>query len=143
MSPREPAPHGLFPVLDHELHVGGVPLSELVRRVGRTPFYADDRDLLARRVRDLRAVFPERVRLHYAIKANPMPALVAFMARLVDGLDVASGGELARALDSGIDPKHVSFAGPGKTAAELEQAAAARILVNVESPREVRELARI
>ena len=143
MSPREPAPHGLFPVLDHELHVGGVPLSELARRVGRTPFYAYDRDLLARRVRDLRAVFPERVRLHYAIKANPMPALVAFMARLVDGLDVASGGELARALDSGIDPKHVSFAGPGKTAAELEQAAAARILVNVESPREVRELARV
>jgi len=143
MSPREPVPHGLFPVLDHELHVGGIPLTELVRRVGRTPFYAYDRDLLAKRVRELRSVLPDRVKLHYAIKANPMPVLVDYMARLVDGLDVASGRELSGALDTGIDPKHVSFAGPGKSLAELEQAAASHILVNVESPREVRELAAI
>jgi diaminopimelate decarboxylase len=143
VSPREAVPHGLFPVLDHELHVGGVPLSQLAQRIGRTPFYAYDRDLVARRVRELRAALPERVKLHYAIKANPMPALVGYMARLVDGLDVASAGELAVALDSGIDPKHVSFAGPGKSVHELEQAVAAGILLNVESPREVRELARI
>jgi diaminopimelate decarboxylase len=134
---------GFFPVLDHELHVGGMPLTELARRVGRTPFYAYDRDLLAKRVRELRRVLPERVKLHYAIKANPMPALVGYMARLVDGLDVASAGELAVALDTGIDPRHVSFAGPGKSVRELEQATAAGILLNVESPREVRELAGI
>jgi hypothetical protein len=93
MSPREPVPHGLFPVLDHELHVGGMPLSQLAARAGRTPFYAYDRDLLARRVRELRSVLPERVKLHYAIKANPMPALVGYMARLVDGLD---GGNSSR-----------------------------------------------
>lgn len=143
MSPREQVPTGLFPVLDHELHVGGIPLSELARRVGRTPFYAYDRDVLARRVQDVRRVLAERVRLHYAIKANPMPALVAYMARLVDGLDVASARELSVALDAGAEPKHVSFAGPGKSVAELEQAAAARILINVESAREVRELASI
>jgi diaminopimelate decarboxylase len=94
-------------------------------------------------VKHLRAYLPPQIVLHYAMKANPMPALVAFMARLVDGLDVASGGELAVALDAGIDPKHVSFAGPGKSVAELEQAAAAGILLNVESAREVRELARV
>jgi len=143
VSPRESVPHGLFPVLDHQLHVGGIPLTELARRVGRTPFYAYDRDLLAKRVRELRSVLPDRVKLHYAIKANPMPALVAYMARLVDGLDVASGRELTVALDTGIDPKHVSFAGPGKSLAELEQAAASQILVNIESAREVRELAAI
>jgi diaminopimelate decarboxylase len=130
-------------VLDHELHVGGVPLSQLALRAGRTPFYAYDRDLLARRVRELREVLPARVKLHYAIKANPMPALVAYMARLVDGLDVASGRELTIALDSGMDPKQVSFAGPGKSRAELEQAAVSHILVNVESSREVRELGAI
>src|SRR5512134_3520167 len=140
MSPRDPPPHGLFPVLDHELHVGGVPLTQLALRIGRTPFYAYDRDLVAKRVRALRAILPERVKLHYAIKANPMPALVDYMARVADGLDVASGGELTIALDSGIDPRHVSFAGPGKSRAELQQAAAARILLNVESAREVREL---
>jgi diaminopimelate decarboxylase len=143
MSAREPIPHGLFPVLDHELRVGGLPLTELARRVGRTPFYAVDRDLVAKRVRELRDILPDRVKLHYAIKANPLPALVDYMARIVDGLDVASGGELAVALDAGIDPKHVSFAGPGKSVAELEQAAAAGILLNVESAREVRELARV
>jgi diaminopimelate decarboxylase len=143
MSPRDRLPQGLFPVLDHELYVGGIALSELARRVGRTPFYAYDRDLLARRAQDLRDALPERVRVHYAIKANPMPALVAYMARLVDGLDVASAGEMAIALDAGADPKHVSFAGPGKSTAELAQAMAAQILINVESEREVRELAAI
>jgi diaminopimelate decarboxylase len=143
VSPRESIPHGLFPVLDNEIYIGGVAVSALAARVGRTPFYAYDRDLLARRVRDLRAALPGAVKLHYAIKANPMPALVQYMARLVDGLDVASGGELTVALDTGIDPKHVSFAGPGKSVAELEQATASNILINVESAREVRELARI
>ena len=54
------------------------------------------------RVALLRATLPaRRSSLHYAMKANPMPALVAHMARLVDGLDVASGGELEVALDAG------------------------------------------
>ena len=143
MSPRDPIPQLLFPVLDGELHVGGSPLTEVAMRVGRTPFYAYDRDLLAKRVRAMRDILPAGVKLHYAIKANPMPALVQYMARLVDGLDVASGQELNVALDSGADPKEVSFAGPGKSVIELEQATAARILINLESAREVRELARI
>ena len=42
----------------------------------------------------LRAALPEAVKLHYAMKANPMPALVGLMAGLVDGIDVASAGEL-------------------------------------------------
>jgi diaminopimelate decarboxylase len=66
-----------------------------------------------------------------------MPALVGFMAGLVDGIDVASAGELKVALDAGADPAEVSFAGPGKREAELRQAVAAGVLVNVESMREV------
>ena len=60
------------------------------------------------------------------------------MAKHVDGLDVASGKELRVALDSGMDPKEISFAGPGKTETELAQAVSAGILLNVESEREVR-----
>ncbi len=97
------------------------------------PFYAYDRDAIARRVAELRAALPPAIELHYAMKANPMPALVGHMARLVDGIDVASAGELQVALDAGADPRHVSFAGPGKRDAELRQAVAAGILVNVES----------
>lgn len=125
-----------------ELCVGGVPLSRLAERVGQTPFYAYDRRLLAERVASVRAALPAGVGLHYAVKANPMPALVGFMRMLVDGLDVASAGEMAVALDAGADPLHVSFAGPGKREAEITQAVAAGVLINLESPREVELLAR-
>lgn len=136
------APH-TFAVKGDELMVGGVALSDLAARVGRTPFYAYDRSAIARRVGEVRAILPAGVKLHYAIKANPMPALVEFVARQVDGLDVASAGELRVALDAGADRREISFAGPGKSAAELRQAVAAGILLNVESRREVHELARI
>jgi diaminopimelate decarboxylase len=140
MSAPKHAPQTNFKVVDHELVVGGLKISELARRVGRTPFFAYDRSVMRAGVERLRAVLPPEISLHYAIKANPMPALVAFMAQLVDGLDVASGLELRVALDSGMRPKDISFAGPGKTAVELEQAVAAGILLNVESMREVRLL---
>jgi diaminopimelate decarboxylase len=89
----------------------------------------------------LRQALPPRVKLHYAMKANPMPAVVALLAGLVDGVDVASAGELKVALDAGADPAEISMAGPGKRAAELRQAVASRILVNVESARELPLLA--
>jgi diaminopimelate decarboxylase len=129
-----------FPVRDGEMLVGGVPLSLLAARVGQTPFYAYDRALLRERVAALREKLPPSVKLHYAMKANPMPALVCFMAALVDGIDVASAGELRVALDAGAEPREISFAGPGKREAELRQAVASRVLVNVESIREVHVL---
>jgi len=135
------APMRQFAVSDGELVVGGMPLSQLAARVGQTPFYAYDRHLLTRRVDELRAALPPTVKLHYAMKANPMPALVCHLARLVDGIDVASAGELRVALDAGANPREVSFAGPGKQRSELQQAIAAGILINIESFREVAELA--
>jgi diaminopimelate decarboxylase len=132
-----------FPVSNGELAVGGMPLRQLVARVGRTPFYAYDRSLLTRRIEELRSALPTRLKLHYAIKANPMPALVAHMATKVDGVDVASGGELKIALDAGVAPHDISYAGPGKSESELRQAVASGILVIVESFREVTLLAAI
>lgn len=132
-----------FAVSNGELLVGGTPLCRLAARLGQTPFYAYDRQLLNRRVGELRAALPASLKLHYAMKANPMPALVCHMAGLVDGIDVASGGELKVALDAGADAREVSFAGPGKQRAELRQAVAAGILINIESFREVTELATI
>ena len=135
------APQTVFAIADGELQIAGQPLSRLAARVGRTPFYAYDRGAIARRVAELRAALPPAIELHYAMKANPMPALVGHLARLVDGIDVASAGELQVALDAGADPQHVSFAGPGKRDTELRQAVAAGILVNVESFREIAPLA--
>ena len=140
VTPRH-APMDQFAVAEGELQVGGMPLSRLAARVGQTPFYAVDRGLLRARVAELRAVLPAGVKLHYAMKANPLPAVVACMSGLVDGIDVASAGELKVALDAGADPAEVSFAGPGKRDVELAQSVAAGVLVNVESLREVPVLA--
>lgn len=137
------APMNQFPVADGELLIGGERLSTLAARVGQTPFYAYDRFNLRARVAALRDVLPREVKLHYAMKANPMPAVVGFMAGLVDGIDVASAGELKVALDAGADPQEISFAGPGKRDAELRQAVASRVLINLESFREVTALAAI
>lgn len=130
-----------FGVIGADLCVSGQPLSRLAERIGSTPFYAYDRHLLRSRVAELRAALPPTVKLHYAMKANPMPAVVGLMAGLVDGIDVASAGELKVALDAGADAAEISFAGPGKRDAELRQAVAAGVLVNVESARELPVLA--
>lgn len=142
-TPLRHASMDQFGVNDDCLVVNGVPLPRLAARVGQTPFYAYDRSLLDARVTELRAVLPRMISLHYAMKANPMPALVAHMVGHVDGIDVASGRELKVALDAGANPHEVSFAGPGKSEIELEQAVAAGILINVESKREVVLLAYI
>ena len=139
----EHAPMQIFPVRDGQLVIGGMPLNTLAERVGQTPFYAYDRNAMRQRVALLRSSLPASIKLHYAMKANPMPAVVGWMAGLVDGIDVASAGELKVALDAGAEPAEISFAGPGKRELELRQAVAAGVLINVESLREVRLLAGI
>lgn len=125
------------------LEVGGQSLTRLADRIGQTPFFAYDRRLLDERVALLRRNLPAQVKLHYAIKANPMPALVQHLKPQVDGFDVASAGEMMIALDSGMPASDIAFAGPGKTDAELLRALAGGILVEVESEGEVQRLARL
>ena len=126
-----------------ELCIGGQPLSRLAHRAGGTPFYAYDRHAVTAAVERLRAIIPEELHLHYAVKANPMPALVQLVSGRVDGLDVASLAELRLALDAGMAPAGISFAGPGKGNHELRAAAAAGVLVSLESEGEMERLARL
>lgn len=132
-----------FRIADNCLEIGGVALPRLARRVGSTPFFAYDRALITARVAELRARLPRSVALSYAIKANPMPAVVQHLAGLVDGFDVASAREMRTVLDTGVAPSRVSFAGPGKTPAELAQAIAAGVLLHVESETEMETAAAI
>lgn len=129
-----------FPVIDACLAPGGVPLPLAAQIAGQTPFFVYDRSLMSRRVAALRAALPDRLSLHYAVKANPMPAVAGHMARLVDGLDIASDGELRLALATGIAPADISFAGPGKSDAELAAAVAAGVRICVESPGELHRI---
>ena len=136
-------PLSAFPVVNNCLQIGGQPLTRLAQRVGRTPFFAYDRALLTARVKHLRENLPGEIHLHYAMKANPMPAVVQHMAALVDGLDVASLGEMQVALDTPTSAENISFAGPAKTEGELASAIAAGIVINLESEREMESAARI
>lgn len=132
-----------FPVVDNCLHFAGMPLTRLAEQIGRTPFYAYDSQAITERVARLRAALPADIHLHYAIKANPMPAVVRHLAELVDGFDVASAGELRLALDTPMPPERISFAGPGKSDRELREAATAGIVVNLESEHEMERLAQV
>ncbi len=141
LSPPVHAAMDQFAVRDGELLVGGLTVSALAAQVGQTPFYAYDGGLIRARVAALRSALPPGLQLHYAMKANPLPAVVRLFAGLVDGIDVASAGELQVALAAGALPAGISFAGPGKRDAELQAAVLAGALVNVESPRELPVLA--
>jgi len=137
------APMDQFPVRDGELLIGDIPVSQLTKQVGQTPFYAYDRQLITERIELLRKHLPADIRLHYAIKANPMPEVVQHLANMVDGFDLASAGEMRVALQTPMPVDKISFAGPGKTDAELREAIQAGVIVNLESEGEMRRMAKM
>jgi len=130
MKPMGPLPPE-FAGQRGDLRIAGRSAHEWVERAGDTPLFVYDSAIVAARVARFREAFAG-VDLHYAIKANPLPALLARIAPMVDGLDVASAGELSIAL--GEKPASaISFAGPGKRDNELHAAIAAGATLNVES----------
>ena len=131
-----------FQTRDGGMLLGGLSIERLARRVGSTPFFAYDRAALSERVALLRAELPHDLELSYAVKANPMPAVVQHLSGLVDSLDVASGAEMKLALDTPIGAGAISFAGPGKSEAELSQAVAAGVIIELESVREADRVVR-
>lgn len=130
MKPMGAIPPGFGAGADGQLMIGGQNCTALVAQAGDTPLFVLDMELVRDKVARLKAAMPPALRIHYAIKANPMPELVNAMAGLVDGLDVASAGEMAIACAA---HGHVSFAGPGKRDRELEAAIAAGVTLNLES----------
>ena len=135
MKPLGPIPAG-FDTIDGELAISGRKASALVAEAGRTPLFVYSADMVTRRIAALRSALPDRLKINYAVKANSFAPLLSHVSNLVDGLDIASGGELhmVRALD--IAGSRVSFAGPGKRDDELEAAIAAGVTLNLESENE-------
>lgn len=132
MKPLGPVPPG-YEAQDGVLTVGGSPVTELVERAGGTPLFVYSADRIRAKMAELRAAMPERLAIHYAVKANPYIPVLRVFSELVDGFDIASGGELANIREAGIDCACVSFAGPGKRDAELEAAITAGVTLNLES----------
>jgi diaminopimelate decarboxylase len=142
MKASGPIPPG-FTAVDGELAIGGRTASALVEEAGGTPLFVYSSAMIRDRVALLRECLPERVRLHYAVKANPFPPLLALLRGLIDGFDIASAGELKLALEAGQAPAAMSFAGPGKRDAELELAILRGVTLNIESAGEARRALRI
>lgn len=135
MSARMPPGFGRD--AEGRLLIAGRPAEAWVADAGDTPLFLYDRALLSARVAAFRAAMPATLGLHYAVKANPFPPLLAHMGSCVDGFDIASGGELAQALEAGVPAARISFAGPGKRDRELVAAIRAGVTLNVESAGEL------
>jgi diaminopimelate decarboxylase len=121
-----------------------MPLADVAQRYG-TPCYVYSKAALTRAYQSFRNAFQARDTLIcYAVKANSNLAILNLLARLGAGFDIVSGGELARVLEAGGDPRKVVFSGVGKSAAEMRLALEKHILCfNVESEQELDRLAAI
>ena len=140
MKPSGPIPPG-FEEKDGWLAFGGQSVQRWVEE-GGTPVFLYSSAMITRRVAELRAALPPEIAISYAVKANPHPDIIGLFNELVDGFDIASGGELALLGNLGVDPARVSFAGPGKRDQELAAAISAGVTLNLESAAEaVRALA--
>ncbi|WP_026301316.1 pyridoxal-dependent decarboxylase, exosortase A system-associated [Colwellia piezophila] len=132
-----------FGVNCHEIKVGGMPISQIEKLVGSTPYYAYDRQLIINRVAQLTKALPKQIAIHYAVKANPYPSLVQLMANQVSGFDVASKKEMLLAMQTGMPVNKISFTGPGKTTEDIGAAIVAGVTLHVESAGEISKIERV
>ncbi|MEQ7872586.1 pyridoxal-dependent decarboxylase, exosortase A system-associated [Sphingomonas sp. ASV193] len=140
MKPMGPIPPGFVAADDGSLAIAGRPVEAWVAEAGGTPLFLYDREAMAAKIAAFRAAMPDRVALHYAVKANPYDDLLSWLENRVDGFDLASAGELARVEAAGGLARPVSMAGPGKSDDDLSRALAAGVTVNLESEGEAARL---
>jgi diaminopimelate decarboxylase len=121
-----------------------VPLDQIARAHG-TPCYVYSRAAIERAYAEYATALAGRDALVcFSVKSNSNLAVLALLARLGAGFDIVSGGELARVLAAGGDPRKTLFSGVGKSEAEIAQAIAAEILcLNLESEAELERVAAV
>ncbi|MGQ0811036.1 MAG: diaminopimelate decarboxylase [Nitrospiraceae bacterium] len=121
-----------------ELYCEDVPLSRIAKEVG-TPCYIYSYTTLVRHFRAYDGAFRNMPHIvAFAMKANSNLAILRLMAREGSGVDIVSGGELYRAIQAGVPPAKIVFAGVGKSQEEIRDALKADILMfNVESSAEL------
>ena len=140
MSAAERMPAGYARDEQGRLLIAGRTAEGWVEKAGDTPLFLYDPARVAARVAALRAALPVGIHIHFAMKANPFPPLLGAIAGWVDGFDVASAGEMQRALAAGMAAEAISFAGPGKRDRELAAACQAGVVVIIESAGELARL---
>lgn len=121
-----------------------VPLDEIARRFG-TPCFVYSRAAIEEAYEEFsRGLAGRNSMVCYSVKANSNLAVLALLARLGAGFDIVSGGELARVLAAGGDPRKTLFSGVGKSEAEIRFALEKRIAcINLESESELKRVSSI
>ncbi|HXG28940.1 MAG TPA: diaminopimelate decarboxylase [Nevskiales bacterium] len=134
----------VFEYRDGRLFAEGADLARLAAEYG-TPCYVYSRAAITDNYLAYdRALAGVPHRICYAVKANSNLGVLSVLARLGAGFDIVSGGELARVLRAGGDPRKVVFSGVGKREDEMAAALAAGIACfNVESESELRRLSAV
>ena len=133
-----------FTLNNNILHAENVGLNQIAREFG-TPCYVYSKAALTLAFERFSAGFIGSDHLVcFAVKSNPSLAILNLFAKLGAGFDIVSGGELARVLAAGGDPKKIVFSGVGKTAVEMQAALDAGIFCfNVESASELTRLNKV
>ena len=128
---------------DNTLFVENVSLRSIADTVG-TPCYVYSRQAITDSFLAFLNPLQNRtqaVELHYAVKANSNLSVLSILAKLGAGFDIVSGGELARVLKVGGNPKKIIFSGVGKSTLELQQAIHTGVgIINIESASEMYRL---
>ncbi|MGH7233005.1 MAG: diaminopimelate decarboxylase [Nitrospiraceae bacterium] len=124
-----------------ELYCEETPLARIAKEVG-TPCYVYSYATLIRHFRAFDSAFQDVPHLiAFAMKANSNLAILRLMAKEGSGADIVSGGELYRAVQAGMAPSKIVFAGVGKSREEIRDALDADVLMfNVESSAELRAI---
>src|SRR5919197_2624706 len=104
--------------VDGVLHIGGLPISEIIASYG-SPLFVYDASMIHQKWDLLRKTFPSEFDISYSVKANPNPAILRFFLSKGCGLEIASAGEFHLALSAACPAEKILFAGPGKTEADL------------------------
>lgn len=133
-----------FPLKNDTLHAENVALNQIADEFG-TPCYVYSKAALTQAFERFSAGFSKANHLVcFAVKSNPSLAILNLFANLGAGFDIVSGGELARVLAAGGDPKKIVFSGVGKTALEMQEALNAGIFCfNIESASELHRLNKV
>ena len=131
------APMDQFSVQEEQLLIGGKTLEQVAAMLNKEVFYAYDKNVVKAQIDKFHQHIPSQIKLHYAIKANPYPALVHTMKDWVEGFDVASQKEMLLAIQAGMPVEDISFAGPSKQECEIRAAVVAGITLHIESELEL------
>lgn len=123
--------------------VAGLSLAEIRALTNASPAFIYDRAMIRARIAELREHLPPGTEIAYSLKANPYEPIVAEMSRALDGADVTSKSELIAALNCGMRPEAIMFAGPAKKADEHRAAIALGVRLCAESVLEIERIAEV